>query len=310
MQVVRKAMEDAGIPGSDSPAPGPSPARFPDGAHCRIEIAGVERPSTFEALVDEARRRKVPVHRVIATVGGSNWVEKKELKAMAAIGAASRIEVIVTTGPQRGGDLGRQYSTSEGLVSGMRIRGQDNLAYVVKEILRCIDAGFRGFLVLDEGLLWLLADMRAKGVIPKDVIFKVSVFAGHANAAGAKVLESLGANSINPLADLTLPMLASIRKAIKVPMDVYILLVRAMGGFNRSYEAAEIARLCAPCYFKLEPGESEAAIYAPWNEEGFHAHLVREKVRFAQILTEFLAELGPDIKLSAPGPADLAVPKP
>jgi hypothetical protein len=309
MQMVRQAMQDAGIPPTDLYSPEPSPERFPDGAHCRIELAGVERLSTFKTLVDEADRRGVPVHRVIATVAGSLYLDKRELKDMAALGAERRIEVIMTPGPQRGMDTGRQFTTPEGLVSGMRVRGQDTLAYVIKEIMRCIDAGFRGFLVTDEGLLWLLNGMRAKGIIPKDVIFKISVFAGHANAAGCRLMESLGANSINPLADLTLPMLAAIRKSVRIPIDVYVILVRAMGGFNRFYEAADIARFCSPCYFKFEPGESEAAIYAPWNEESFHSNLMREKVRYASIVAELLETLDPSIKLSGSGPADLAIPK-
>ena len=37
-------------------------------------------------------------------------------------------------------------------------------------------------------------------------------------------------------------------------MDVYLTIVDAMGGFNRFWEAAEIARVSAPCYFKFEPG--------------------------------------------------------
>lgn len=84
--------------------------------------------------------------------------------------------------------------------------------------MRYVEAGFRGFLVTDE-----------------------------ANAAGCKLLEQLGANSVNPLADLTVPMLATISRAIKIPMDVYLVLVRLMGGFNRFYEGADIARACAPC---------------------------------------------------------------
>ena len=310
MDAVRKAMEEAGIPATDLLAPGPSAARFPDGAHYRIEIAGVERLSALEDLVQECERRKTVVHRIIATVAGSLYVDKQELRAMAKLAAEKRIEVIMTPGPQRGMDTGRQLATSEGLVSGMRIRGQDNLAFVLKEMMRCIDAGFRGFLVTDEGLLWLLNGMREKGQIPKDVLLKVSVFAGHANAAGCKLLESLGANSINPLADLSLPMLAAIRKATTVPLDVYVMLVRAMGGFNRFYEAASIARACSPCYFKIEPGESEAAIYAPWNDAAFHRNLIQEKVRYAGIVTELIGDLGPSIRISGPGPRDLAVPKP
>ncbi len=310
MDRVRKAMEAAGIPGADLTGREASDLRFPDGAHYRIELAGVERLSTLEALVDETERRNVAVHRVIATVAGSVYLDRKELGDFAKLAAEKRIEVIMTPAPQRGMDTGRQIVTSEGLVSGMRVRGQDNLAFMLKEIMRCIDAGFRGFLVTDEGLLWLLNHMRANGDIPKDVIFKVSVFAGHANAAGCKLLEQLGANSVNPLADLSLPMLAAIRKAIKIPMDVYLILVRAMGGFNRFYEAAGIARACAPCYFKFEPGESEAVIYAPWNEESYHTHLIREKVRYAQIVGELIAEIDPSVRPSARGPKDLAVPKP
>lgn len=309
MHTVHRAMLDAGIPDRDLMPPPASTARFPDGAHYRIEIAGVERLSTFEAMVHESDRRQSPVHRVIASVAGSVYLEKQELRAMSQLAAERRIEVIMTPAPQRGMDTGRQFTTPEGLVSGMRVRGQDTLAFVVKEILRCADAGIRGFLVTDEGLLWLLNRMREQGDLPPDTLLKVSVFAGHANAAGCKVVEMLGAGSINPLADLSLPMLSAIRQAIRVPMDVYIMLVRAMGGFNRSYEAAALARACAPCYFKFEPGESEAAIYAPWNDEAFHIHMVREKMRYVSIVNELVADLAPDIVLSAAGPADLAVPQ-
>jgi len=310
MRTVHRAMQDAGIPSHDLAPPPPSSARFPDGAHYRIEIAGVERLSTLEAMVQESERRHSPVHRIIASVAGSVYLERQELYDMAQLAAERRIEVIMTPGPQRGMDTGRQFTTPEGLVSGMRVRGQDTLAFVVKEILRCAEAGFRGFLVTDEGLLWLLNRMREQGDLPPDTLLKVSVFAGHANAAGCKVMEMLGAGSINPLADLSVPMLSAIRQAIRVPMDIYIMLVRAMGGFNRSYEAADLARACAPCYFKFEPGESEAAIYAPWNDEAYHIHMVREKMRYVSIVNELVAELGPDIVLSGAGPADLAVPRP
>jgi hypothetical protein len=91
----------------------------------------------------------------------------------------------------------------------MRFRGADQLGYVIADIKRSIELGFRGFLVIDEGLLWALNELRKAGEIPKDVKFKVSIFAGHANPAGAKVLESLGADTFNPVADLNLPQLAA-----------------------------------------------------------------------------------------------------
>lgn len=301
-------LEKYGIPGRDPHHLPSSDARFPDGAHYRIEIAGVERASALEAMLDESEKRATPIHRVIATVGGATLITMDELKAYARLAHDAGVEVIITLGGSRGWDTGRQIATREGLVSGMRVRGSDNLAYVVGDVLRCVEAGFRGFLVVDEGLLWLLSEMRERGDLPEDSIFKVSVFAGHGNAAGARVLERLGANTFNPLADMNLAMLASIRQAVRIPMDVYLTIVDAMGGFNRFWEASEIARVSAPCYFKFEPGASEDTIYKPWVSPEFHEFFTREKVRLASIAVELIARCNPEIKMSGRAPTDLAVP--
>jgi hypothetical protein len=120
-------------------------------------------------------------------------------------------------------------------------------------------------------------------------------------------LEKLGANTFNPLADLTLPMYASIRKAVRIPLDVYISLVDAMGGYNRSWEAAELARVASPCYFKIEPGGSEGSIYKPYVTEEFHKGLVREKVKMARIVKELIEKVNPAIRCSDLGPSDLTL---
>jgi len=96
-------------------------------------------------------------------------------------------------------------ATPEGAYSGIRVRGADYLSYTIADMLRAMEAGVRGFLVWDEGLLMVLVEMRRQGKIPADTFFKVSVFTGHANPAGAKVVENLGADTWNPLPDLTLP---------------------------------------------------------------------------------------------------------
>jgi hypothetical protein len=308
MSDLRQAMEELGIPGRDIYELPTSGRTFPDGGHYRLEIAGVERLSSLKALIDEADKRQVPIHRIIATVGGSSLLPMGELRDFAALAHEQRLEVIVTLGPLP--NLGRQAVTSEGLVSGMRIRGSDNLFYLLTEIERVVEAGFRGFLVVDEGVLWLLGQLRERGYLPVDVIFKVSVFAGHANAAGARLLESLGADSFNPLSDLTLPMLASIRQAVNIPLDVYVYIVNAMGGVNRFYEAAEIVRVCSPCYLKFEPGQSEEEIYAPWVSEEAHSHLVRQKARYAGIVQELMGRLRAELIASPAGGDDLAIPQP
>jgi hypothetical protein len=91
-------------------------------------------------------------------------------------------------------------------------------------------------------------------------------------------------------------------------------LTESFGGFNRFYDGPEMARICAPCYFKLEPGPACAAgggaLYKPWTNPDSLAFLAREKVKYAQIIHELIQENYPEVTLSALGPEDLAIPKP
>jgi hypothetical protein len=274
-----------------------------------VEISGVERVSALETMVAEAKRLGVPVHRIIATVGGATYLTMAELRDFAALAREEHIEVVMTPGPRRGWDTGRQIATREGIVSGMRLRGMTGVRHWLADVERCIEAGFRGFLVADEGLLWLVRQLGEKGVLPADLVFKLSVFAGHANPAGARVAQELGASTVNPLADLTIPMLSAIRSAIDIPMDVYLCLVQAMGGFVRFYDAPEIARVAAPCYFKIEPGPSEEAIYAPWNSPSYHDDQIRERVRNAAVMLELIERADPTLVCSEAAPDDLAIPR-
>lgn len=314
MDRVAKMMEKVGIPGRDAYDLPSSPKRFPDGAHYRMEISGVERPNVLEALVDEMNRRKIPIHRVISVVMGATLLDRAELRDFAQIAAANKLEVILTPGPRAAWDVGRQLVTPEGGLSGLRYRGSDQLRYVITDILTCIEIGFRGFLVIDEGLLWLLNELRKAGEIPEDVTFKVSIYAGHASAAGGKVLQSLGAGTFNPVGDLSLPQLASIRQAVDIPMDLHIYLAESFGGYNRFYDGAEMARVCAPCYFKIEPGPACAAgpgaLYKPWTSPQALADFAREKVKYAEIIHTLIQENQPDLILSKQGCKGLAIPKP
>lgn len=309
MEGLEQALERLGLPATDDRTLATSGGTFPDGGHYRVEISGVERVSALETLIREAERLQVPVHRIIATVGGATYLTRDELRDFAAAARDARIEVVMTLGPRRGWDTGRQITTSEGIVSGMRLRGMDHVRHWIRDLERCTEAGFRGFLVPDEGLLWLMDELRRASVIPGDTFFKLSVFAGHANPAGAHVAEKLGADTFNPLADLTLPMLAAIRRTITIPMDIYLFIVNAMGGFVRFYEAAEIARIASPCYFKIEPGPSEAEIYAPWNPPGYHDAQIRERVRNAAVAMELIERENPEIRCSPAGSEDLKAPR-
>jgi hypothetical protein len=306
---IRNFMEKEGIPGRDAYDLPTSVKAFPDGANYRIEIAGVERASTMEAMIKAAEKRNVIIHRAIAMVGGSTYCDFEELKAMAQMARDAGIEMISTVGHRKGWDSGsKEISTPEGAMQGFRLRGSDHISYHIADIMRNIEAGHRGFLVYDEGVLFILNKMRAEGLIPAETIFKFSVFGGYCSAAGAKVIESMGANSMNPLSDVTLPILGGIRKTVSIPLDVYIIIVDSFGGMFRAYEAPEIARVASPCYFKFEPGTSEGDIYKPWMTEDFHRNLIQEKIKIASIVMEIMEKHAPELKTSGKSPEDLVLP--
>ncbi len=311
LEGIRDFMEKLGIPGRDLYDLPSSDKTFPDGAHYRIEIAGVERATTMEAMIDEGKKRSIPIHRAIATVGGSTFCDFQELKAMVQMAHEEKIEVVMTVGHRKAWDPGsKENSTYEGMMQGPRLRGSDNISYWIADMMRSIEAGMRGFLVYDEGVLLIVNRMREEGLIPRETIFKFSVFGGYCSAAGAKVLESLGANTMNPISDVSLPILASIRKAVNLPLDIYMIIVDAFGGMFRAYEAPEIARVASPCYFKFEPGASEGDIYKPWVTEGWHQEFVRQKVKIAAIVREIMDRHAPALRLSDKGPSDLTLPVP
>jgi hypothetical protein len=307
---IMKAMEKAGMPSGDLYELPTSPKTFPDGAHYRVEISGMETPKVLAATIDEAKKQGVPFHRSISVVRGASMLTREQLSEFAKIARDNQVEVIITPGPRPTWYIGRQIATPEGAISGLRMRGMDSIREYLMDIERCIELGFKGFLVWDEGVLSLLNSMKQNGDLPQDLVFKVSIFAGHANAAGIKLVESLGAGSCNPVGDLTLPQLASIRSVVSIPLDVHIQLWASMGGYNRIYECPEIARVASPCYFKMEPGPG-LVMYMPWgtSEDGL-AELGREKIRSMKNIIELIGETNPELKVSKQGPDDLRVPMP
>lgn len=286
------------LPGDDY-ALTPSSKRFDDGAHYRLEISGVERLSTLEALLDESQKEGVFVNRIVSFGGGATMLSKSELSDVTTLAAENGIEMIAVPGPRTGWDTGRQALTTEGQSGGRRVRGLDNVRHLLDDYLRMFSCGIRGVLVWDEGVLDILNRARAAGDIPADASFKVSVYTGHANPASIKILEGLGADSLNPVGDLSRPMLGAIRQNVDLPLDIWAITFESFGGMNRLWEAGEIARVAAPCYFKIEPGESEGVMYNGWVEPEFHEKLIRHKVRHAAILNELVQTTSPDVHVSA-----------
>src|ERR671918_2856839 len=98
MRNVRAALARTGHPAGDLHNLPDSPKRFPDGAHYRLEIPSTEGPRCLQAVVENASRLDVDVHRV-SQGSGSFMHTDDELDEMAAIAAEHNIEVSLFARP-------------------------------------------------------------------------------------------------------------------------------------------------------------------------------------------------------------------
>ena len=138
----------------------------------------------------------------------------------------------------------------------------------------------------------LLSKMRENGELPSDLKFKLSAHAGCSNPASAKLFESIGLNSLNPVRDLQIPMLASLRDAIDIPIDVHTENPKSTGGFIRHYEVPEMIKVASPIYLKT--GGSIAKHHS-WDTTKEEAKLRAKQVALVRDLIE---RFYPEAKMS------------
>jgi hypothetical protein len=232
-----------------------------------------------------------------------------ELADFAHLGAEHRIEVSLFLGPRGAWDTGGQSLVTA--AAGGVARGLDAVAWCVAEAHRGVRAGIRSFLVADLGVLDVLGRLRNAGELPRNLVLKTSVLLPAANAASARVLEDLGASTINVATDLGISHLAEIRAATSCPLDVYVEVPDDQGGFVRFYEVPDIIRFVAPVYIKL--GVRNAPNIYP---SGRHlvdsaCALGRERVRRAELCLSIVKSLAPELIEGEgdPTPADLGIPE-
>jgi hypothetical protein len=283
--------------------------RFPDGAHFRVEIPSVENPTALRAVVEEARLYKTTIHRT-SQGSGAMLLTKAELGEMAIIGADEGLEVSLFVGPREEYGIGGSVRTVEGMVLYGRLRGLDQLRYALEDIMRAVDAGIRGFLIADSGLLQLVKAMVDEGELPSSIVWKISAVLAPSNPVSFKQLIDMGGTTVNVPSDISLSELAEFRGASDAPIDLYLEAPDGLGGMVRGNELAEIATVAAPLYAKY--GLRNARMVYPAGEQnmGDIVANVREKVRRAALSLEFLDASGVDLTMSKPGAEGIGVPEP
>jgi hypothetical protein len=304
---IRKGLEQIGLPPGDLHELPTSEKRFPDGAQYRIEIPSTEGPRCLEAVLNEANRLEVPVHRV-SQGSGVFMLTDAELDEFVAVAAAASIELSLFARPNAGWDTSATSRAPAGGVLAASVRGQDQLVAVLEDVVRAADHGVRSVLLADIGALDAFSRLRAGGVVPPDMQAKVSVMFPIANAATARVLAELGASTLNLPPDLSLAQIAAIRAAVDLPIDFYVEAPDTLGGFVRLHEIPELIRVAAPVYVKFGLRNAPDIYPSGTHLEQTAVALSRERVRRARLGLELLERSGFEASRSELGADGLAVP--
>ena len=279
-----------------------SSKRFNDGGQYRFEVPGIQSPETMRALLNAAGQNGLFIHRVTQTKG-IMMLTDEEISEMVDLAKDYACELFLSVGPRATYDTSATVHTKEGSRIGYRLRGYDNLVYAIEDVKRACRLGVRGILLYDEGLLWVLNKMRSEGEIPANVHFKLSAHAGHSNPASAKLLEENGLDSLNPVRDLQIPMIAAIRNATDMSLDLHTENPKSTGGFIRHYEVPQFIKVASPVYLKT--GGSVAANH---NWDTTESEAVA-RIKQVKLVKRMIDEYCPEAIASPERSSDLAVPE-
>jgi hypothetical protein len=304
---ARELLSELELPARDLSELPDSHKRFPDGAQYRVEIPSVEGPRVLKAVLDEAGKRGVQLHRV-SQGSGIMLLTDAELLEMCAMAREAGIELSLFVGPRASWETGATVVSGAGKVLGAQHRGQDQLAYALEDVLRGVSLGLRGVLVADAGLLWVLRDLKGRGELPQDLVVKVSVQLAAANAAAIKVMEDLGADTYNVPTDLSLAQLAAMRAVSDLPLDIYVEVPDDFGGFIRHYEIGDFVRVASPVLVKFGLRNAPNIYPSGTHLEATAVALGRERVRRAEIGLAMLGRYFPEAKTTKKGASFPGIP--
>jgi hypothetical protein len=227
---------------------------------------------------------------------------------MARVAADARVEVSLFTRPNAGWGVSAMARSPAGAVVAATAHGQEQVVACLDDARRAATHGFRSVLIADLGVLSAFVTIREAGGLPPDMQAKISVLLPAANAAAARVLERLGASTINLPTDLSLAQIAAIRAAVDCPLDVYVEAPDSLGGFVRLHEIPELIRVAAPVYVKFGLRNAPDVYPAGTHLDPTTVALSRERVRRARLGMDLLARSGYEANQSELGAEGLAVP--
>ncbi len=301
MSWVADVLDGLGVTGRDHDT------SFPDGAAFRIEIPSVEGPKVLEAVLRAAEAEGITVNRV-SQGSGAVLMRAVELHDMAQAGLEAGVEVCLFVGPRERYGVGAHARSQDGRAHGDQVRGLRQISYALEDVLRATEEGIRSFLVADLGLLRAVTQAQAQGALPAGLVWKVSAAMSPSNPVTVKLLEDLGASTVNIPADATLAELAEMRAAVSIPLDLYVEAPDPLGGVVRGQELGDLIKAGAPLYAKFGLRNAQAVYPSGHHLEAVACANAIEKVHRAAVALEWLERLAPGLVQSKPGAAGLGVP--
>ena len=292
-------LERLGLVHPEQPRPLSSSRRFPDGGAYRVEIPSVEGPAPLAAVLEAADSHGLTVHRV-SQGSGVMLLTDAEIEDMVRSCADARVELCLFLGPRASWDIGGGRASRNGS-GGARARGADQLRQALADAERAVELGVRCLLVADEGVLWVLHQLRADGTLPADLTLKISALSGPLNPASFTVAEMLGADSVNVPADLTIAQVAELRAAGAAAIDFYVEAPDDLGGFVRHYDAPELVRVGAPIYLKFGLRNAPDLYPVGGHLADVAVDTARERVRRAAVGLALMRRTGEEPTASPPG---------
>ena len=298
---TRKELQELNFPHSDYQMTSSHAKQFSGGGHYGIELSSMNNPKILRDALKLAKSHQLDISRAIECRGIMR-LPNAELKEMVDICEDNQIGLILSIGPRATNDTGGFARSENGKFVGYRLRGMENIVRADEAVKRDIEFGATGFLIYDEGLLYLLNKMRITGLIPAHVTFKYSVHACCSNPVSARFLQENGADTINIIPDLDINMIAAFRQAIEIPLDIFSDTAKAAGGFIRTYDVPEMIKYASPVYIKCGPISQPLQNHLPTAVE------LEERVKQAKNVQEHIERYLPEAKKVGLSEYTLAIP--
>ena len=162
MAGTREFLRSIGLPSGELGDLPDSAKRFPDGAQYRMEIPSTEGPRCLDAVLEEAERLGVRVHRVSQGSGVFMHTDE-ELDEMAARAAARASRSRLFTRPNAAWGTSAAARSPAGGVARPRGARAGAGRRVPRRRRRAAEHGFRSVLIADIGVLAAFSAMKEAG---------------------------------------------------------------------------------------------------------------------------------------------------